>query len=710
MPDENHDNSFSLSKNEPYYCKECCRVHTKGKIYKAHLNYALFENNDNIHIEDEDIESELIDVFNEEKLRLPSEKEFKINDYITLKLEGGKTNIYVKDQLFRQCKFLMLSVPVNQIKSFDEIASIDEAADILGWRNVGQDRVKYQIDPETEFWGLCSNLQVWAENNYDTRLLHRNLAFPLLNRLSEVGAPNAICIFKEEISKRLESGSPIVFQYFLEELEGYFEYLNYEKKISIYLVILNNINKINDEMIKRNCIFSLISSIKGTALFSDNYNSIKKMFGNLLQRIDGDPFYYDESYLIGYSETIIQIMQETKLTEFLPDLLRKFEDVDESIIETTSMAFEDVIQLAKSNNLIREFFSQFLRTVKILLDEEYWLKYWEQKIPLYYEFVYALGTELVTIHFTELLNLADGVHPGYCSENFFKAFVTLFSEIKDTKLMKGNLSNLLKDIYHKYDAFLALVDVIKEPELMKEKILDVFALIDELIEDKTDNSFGYHAYAKLIDKFKEIELIDDYFIQLEERLFALLNKSKIEMYNFSSVIESISGTILINKNLDYIYERIDKLRYAGRNGEDLKIYSKIIKAMKPELVIKKYAYADEKLRTFSKIIKAMKPELVIKKFSYLFELIDKFFSDSFKAKAISNLIEEHFPYLINNKFWELLEAINTLSGDLFRFNIFLKAVYQLDIKDFKEKLALLKERYPSYTATIEDVYRDRGLL
>ena len=31
-------------------------------------------------------------------------KEFKVNDYITLKLEDDKTSIYVNGMLFQQCK------------------------------------------------------------------------------------------------------------------------------------------------------------------------------------------------------------------------------------------------------------------------------------------------------------------------------------------------------------------------------------------------------------------------------------------------------------------------------------------------------------------------------------------------------------------------------------------------------------------------------
>jgi len=50
-------------------------------------------------------------------------KEFRVNKYITLKLENGKTIIYVNDKRFNQCKFLLLNISVNKISSFDEIGS-----------------------------------------------------------------------------------------------------------------------------------------------------------------------------------------------------------------------------------------------------------------------------------------------------------------------------------------------------------------------------------------------------------------------------------------------------------------------------------------------------------------------------------------------------------------------------------------------------------
>lgn len=37
-------------------------------------------------------------------------------------------------------------------------------------------RKVYKIPADIEYWGHCSNMQVWAENNYDSRLLHRSIA------------------------------------------------------------------------------------------------------------------------------------------------------------------------------------------------------------------------------------------------------------------------------------------------------------------------------------------------------------------------------------------------------------------------------------------------------------------------------------------------------------------------------------------------------
>ena len=161
--------------------------------------------------------------------------EFKVNDFVTLKLEDGKTNVYVNGEEFIQCKYLLLNVPAQDIGLYDEIDSIDEVAEkldkSLDLGNPDGYNFRKEIPPETEFWGHCSNLQVWAEQGYDTRFIHSNLAFPLLKRLTEVGDLKAERIFKDEIGKRFEKGPDSVRQYLA--LEGYMDYLTREEMWSV---------------------------------------------------------------------------------------------------------------------------------------------------------------------------------------------------------------------------------------------------------------------------------------------------------------------------------------------------------------------------------------------------------------------------------------------------------------------------------------------
>lgn len=122
------------------------------------------------------------------------------------------------------------------------------------------------------------------------------------------------------------------------------------------------VDKMSDELIKRQKTLDYLFSIKGTASFNDNFSSVKELFNEVLQRITDDPFYYNEDYFCEYSDYIIQIMEGTKLIEFIPVFLRKIEEAYISN-ETSSIIFENVIELAKTSNLMGEFFSQLVNTV-----------------------------------------------------------------------------------------------------------------------------------------------------------------------------------------------------------------------------------------------------------------------------------------------------------------------------------------------------------
>ncbi len=177
---------------------------------------------------------------------MDKEKTFIISKYLTVKLEDGKTVIYVADKPIRNCKFLLINILVDKISSFDEIQSIDEAAENLD-RSLeplrSRKQFKYSIPPDVEFWGHCSNLQVWYESGYNTKLLHSNLAFPLLRELTRVGDTQAKRVFKEEIAERYNNG--------IENVRKYLESLHFLDELSLEEFLSLNENEEDREVVER---------------------------------------------------------------------------------------------------------------------------------------------------------------------------------------------------------------------------------------------------------------------------------------------------------------------------------------------------------------------------------------------------------------------------------------------------------------------------
>ena len=159
-------------------------------------------------------------------------QEYRINEYITLKLEEGKTNIYVAREKFIQCKYLLL---VDPEKTFDdEIDSIDDAAEKYDAFLEGAEITPkiLNISPEEEFKAHCSNLHAWNDYGYDPRILHSNLSFPLLKALTEAGDRRAQQVFKEEIAKRVIAEDVDRIDFLYEE--DYVKFLTREEFWSLY--------------------------------------------------------------------------------------------------------------------------------------------------------------------------------------------------------------------------------------------------------------------------------------------------------------------------------------------------------------------------------------------------------------------------------------------------------------------------------------------
>ncbi len=157
--------------------------------------------------------SVLLDLKKFQEIIQPS-KEFKVNEYITLKLYGKKTVIYVCGEIYSTCHTAVLSIPTEDAEYLD-YDSIDEFFHYI--EPITSEKLDASITPDVEFWVHCSNIQAWADFNYDTRILQDYLAFGILKKLSDNEVKDALIIFREEIIKRLKSGWINILLFFLEE-------------------------------------------------------------------------------------------------------------------------------------------------------------------------------------------------------------------------------------------------------------------------------------------------------------------------------------------------------------------------------------------------------------------------------------------------------------------------------------------------------------
>ncbi len=132
---------------------------------------------------------------------------FKISKFLSVILdEDLQTKIFIDGKEFIQCSHVLVTMQLDDIENLNLLSSVDE---------IPQDPQEVLIPPKVKFFVHCSNLQAWAENNYDTRMIHSNLAFPLLKKLTEVGDLQAERVFKEEIIKRIKSNYPPVVEYLI---------------------------------------------------------------------------------------------------------------------------------------------------------------------------------------------------------------------------------------------------------------------------------------------------------------------------------------------------------------------------------------------------------------------------------------------------------------------------------------------------------------
>lgn len=522
--------------------------------------------------------------------------EFKINEYITLKLESGKTSIYMKGELFEQCKFLMLNIPIAETERFDEIESIDEAADILGWTEEWQVGVEYDIDPESEFWGHCSNLQAWYEHDYDTRILHSYIAFPLLKKLSEVGDPFAKEVFKEEIVSRISGGHITAIRYLI--LEGYLEIFSKEE--------LNHLFYDEKDELK----YFIISILKS------NQSADIKVLKELL--LTGDPKFERiiRNYLIENREKILkkiyplyQLMDDdmgdmTSYVNTLFEVINKYLDYKEIFLYLEGMNLEpssDVDKNYYEYNFDKDICNLILKyhhtdIAKNYLKENFYLLFGH-----FLEIGYKLLDDSLTKETRKLeedlynvLSMTKNQWIKKCKDlsgswelsliaKLFGADIflddliikvrSLIAKLKKSSIgsmrWKKTSGALLYNCSH-------LIKIIKENNLMNERFTEIFDILTTIDDDYPK----IVTFTKLILANKETDLLNSHYFVIEQMFNDCLNvfntierryyyKHPLYYQNpcrvFSNLIAAINGTRLFKSK----YSLIEKLVTDFLNGIDL---------------------------------------------------------------------------------------------------------------------------------------------
>ena len=580
-------------------------------------------------------------------------KDFKINDFLALKLEDGETNIYVNGEIFEQCKYLMVNIPIENPERFEVIESIDEAADMLGWTDEGQEGIEYDIDTETEFWGHCSNLQAWYEHDYDTRLLHSYLAFPLLKKLTDVKDPLAMRVFKGEIVKRLESGYPTVIELIIQE--GYLEYFN-RAELSDMLKVIDTI-----AYHKYGIFSSLLERAFEEGWIDENFIS----FFECIDILPSEDKYKAFAWLLE-----IAIMKGWIEDHFLSFL----ETIAELPHNKRFNALMRLRKIALEAHLMGTFFPVFLETIDELSSGDR------------YRAISIFKGEIVK-------RLESGYSYSNKKEN--SIFIKYYSQIQ--KLFV----NLLDDS-HNHVTFSFLINIFKDTELIQRYMSHIESLFHSNIEniDALPDYKKFNAFSVLIKAAEEGGL-------MKKLLFVLLGVfpklpdidklSEINKQNaYSDLIKAIKGTELEKENAFKEWKEKNKIKFTSGYLPDIH-YLIINEHIKPNEV-KSFLENLEKIwgiADFFKDSKYLKTKFIRNNLNVIVERINE--------KGLKELFENFLPYTRprGGEFmphtWETFIIANNFLNELSSAE--LTELLENDDLNFLPKIIQIVESYKN-----EDIY------
>lgn len=306
-------------------------------------------------------------------------KIFKANKYITIKLEQDDSVIYVCGKRFLLCKHLLftgtketLSIKTKTLNSIDEIAQV--------LTPTSNNDIK--INPEELYMGHCSNIQAWCQNDYDTRLLHNNLAFPLLMELTKNGDKLAQKVYMSELLTRFDEGNQTVqraIKKYIKMLDKgkFIEVLREKERKSLLeferdLGISFKLCPISD-LIENSFAFSKGKIIQLYINKTSNFNtsflpqSLKKLKNLKALYIDGINLEKIPMWIGNLEKLEILVIKNTKIKR-LPKTFSKLLHLETLIIEDNELeSIERIKEMPKikrvfaSNNLIQEISDQIMK-------------------------------------------------------------------------------------------------------------------------------------------------------------------------------------------------------------------------------------------------------------------------------------------------------------------------------------------------------------
>jgi len=521
--------------------------------------------------------------------------EYKINEFLTLRLEEGRTQVYVKGKKFLQCKRLVLNISKKDIPIYDNINSIDEAANLYQKHLYRNEIVEgapprflhedHDITPEQEFWGHCSNLQSWYENDYDTRLLHSNLAFNLLKALVDAGDQNAKRVLKTEVIERFESGYPnTIISIVAAKLLDYFSLEEKKELIRINMpVILKCAPKLLD----------CFSPEEKKEFVQENvpivYEYLKKIAKNAPNIF---PYIFKER-LLDY----LDLNEEEQLTkvdypiilEFMKKMSKTFNKRYKYILSAIERNILASLNREEIKQVIHQNFDAILKDLRKL-----WKHYPNLFLYFFEERLFYLDKEEITFLFQQYYPILVKYFKTISYENP-DLFLSLFTrryfnylESKDKKLLlHQNYRIILNNIGELLIKYIDLpfilypnpiVDIFEEKlfnylpteeqkDLIQKNFHDLLIYIEKFSKrnylmiryQKISNETLSYLYLIVLKAIKGTSLMDDFLSKIINIPYSYTTEIIGIMCNVIKELKSIEGTNVPNNYWDNIFASFFKL-------------------------------------------------------------------------------------------------------------------------------------------------------